>query len=653
MDDILRNEDEILDAMQHLSDISEDLDDVDADPNFFISSDEESGERRRTKLPVFLKVDPSVDPISTDEDDDTLYQSRNEYFSPKPSTSGEKFKSTTINIKAKKETRNKSCKKTTSKQSKSAKNTNKKTIPKKKPKIPWVNACILKKKIPFDKCHEKLPENIMNLDTPYAFFKYFFDENLLQKIVRESQLYLVQQDPNTNKSVTALEIQKYLGICIMMSIVRLPNVRCYWKESIGNSTIRETMGVNKFEFIRSILHFNDNFAAIPRGDPGHDRLHKLRPVVEALRSKFKSISLEEMLCVDEQMCATKAKNYLRQYLPKKPHKWGYKIYVLSGVSGFAYDIEIYTGQENDEALRPMGEPDLGSCANVVVRLSRCIPPNNHKLYFDNFYTSLPLLVHLANRNIHALGTVRRDRVPDNSLPPLSELKVKERGFCAENCTNVDGVEISCVVWKDNQCVTLLSSFVGTGKQCKVKRYNKKKREVEDVSCPDIVKVYNEHMGGVDKINSIIGRYKIRMKTKKWYMRLFYHLLDVTICNSWLLYIRVHRERGETEPMALAEFRESVALTMCKLGSNNTPKRGRPSTELDVALASKAKKPHVSALPPKEVRRDETGHWPIWNDSRLRCKMPNCKSRSFVSCVKCKITLCLNKDNNCFLKFHTM
>ncbi|XP_054259612.1 piggyBac transposable element-derived protein 2-like [Macrosteles quadrilineatus] len=411
------------------------------------------------------------------------------------------------------------------------------------------------------------------------------------------------------------------------------------------------MGVNKSEFIRSILHFSDNHKAIPRGQPGHDRLYKLRPVVEELRSKFKSVALEQKLCVDEQMCATKAKNYLRQYLPKKPHKWGYKIYVLSGVSGFAYDFEIYTGQGNDETLRLPGEPDLGSCANVVVRLTRCVSPQNHQIYFDNFYTSLPLIVHLAKKNIHALGTVRRDRIPGNKLPSETELKEKERGFSAENCVQVDDVEVYCVVWKDNKSVTLLSSFVGIGKQEQVDRFCKKKKVIQKVNCPQVVKSYNQHMGGVDKINSIIGRYKIRMKTRKWYLRLFYHLLDVTMCNSWLLYQRVCRDRGDINIMPLAEFRESVAITMCRLGSNITPKRGRPSTELDVALLTKSKKPHVSALPPKEVRKDQTGHWPIWNNNRLRCKLPDCESRSYVNCSKCNLTLCLNKDKNCFYKFH--
>lgn len=73
---------------------------------------------------------------------------------------------------------------------------------------------------------------------------------------------------------------------------------------------------------------------LPKDHPGHDRLYKIRLVVETLKNKFCSIPLEESLSIDEQLCSTKARHYLKQYMPMKPHKWGYKLFVLSGVSGF-------------------------------------------------------------------------------------------------------------------------------------------------------------------------------------------------------------------------------------------------------------------------------------------------------------------------------
>ena len=80
------------------------------------------------------------------------------------------------------------------------------------------------------------------------------------------------------------------------------------------------------------------------------------------------------------------------------------LFVISGVSGYTYDFEIFTGHENCPEKRITGEEDLGASANVVVRLSRVLPKNiYHKLYCDNYYTSLPVLVYLHKQGSTALG----------------------------------------------------------------------------------------------------------------------------------------------------------------------------------------------------------------------------------------------------------
>lgn len=80
----------------------------------------------------------------------------------------------------------------------------------------------------------------------------------------------------------------------------------------------------------------------------------------------------EALSVDEQICATKASNILRQYLPNKPQKWGYKLLVLCDDREFAYDFKIYIVMENNPDLRLPNEPDLATIANVI-QLARSIP----------------------------------------------------------------------------------------------------------------------------------------------------------------------------------------------------------------------------------------------------------------------------------------
>ena len=43
------------------------------------------------------------------------------------------------------------------------------------------------------------------------------------------------------------------------------------------------------------------------------------------------------------------------------------------------------------------------------------------------------------------------------------------------------------------------------------------------------------MGADDKIDALVGFYRLKMRNRKWYMRIFQHLLDVVCAQAWLLY----------------------------------------------------------------------------------------------------------------------
>ena len=158
------------------------------------------------------------------------------------------------------------------------------------------------------------------------------------------------------------------------------------------------------------------------------------------------------------------------------------------------------------------------------------------------------------------------------------------------------------------------------------------------------------MGGVDLLDSILGRYKISMRTRKWYCKIFYHLVDITIINAWLLYRRNERQIWNTATMSMEKFRAEIANCLCNVGLNDLKKRERPSS-LDRNLEQKKKKLSSTAIPPEDVRTDNFGYIPNWSNTRQRCKIPGCKGFSFIFCEKCKVHLCLNKNKNCFGNFH--
>lgn len=73
------------------------------------------------------------------------------------------------------------------------------------------------------------------------------------------------------------------------------------------------------------LCLRDENKRIKKGEAGYDPLYRTRTLIDQLNDRFDSIPQQARLCVDEQMCGTKMKHHLRQYMLNKPHKWGIKL----------------------------------------------------------------------------------------------------------------------------------------------------------------------------------------------------------------------------------------------------------------------------------------------------------------------------------------
>ena len=94
-----------------------------------------------------------------------------------------------------------------------------------------------------------------------------------------------------------------------------------------------------------------------------------------------------------------------------------------------------------------------------------------------------------------------------------------------------------------------------------------------VACPKLVKFYNMHMGSVDLLDSILGYYRIRIRSKKWYHQIVFHLPDLSIVNAWLLW-----KRKTNSDLPLIEFKLGIADRLCMVGKiPQTRGKGHPST----------------------------------------------------------------------------
>lgn len=478
------------------------------------------------------------------------------------------------------------------------------------------------------------PQNIgENAELPIDVFSCLFPDELFEKIVLETNLYATQENLRSGRSFVPTdlkEVMAFFGVNILMGMKKLPSYRDYWSShpELRDSFVSTIIPRRRFDWLLGNLHLNDNAQQVRRGEDGYDKLYKVRPLLTKLSETFAIYyAPTENVSIDESMILFKGRSFLKQYMPNKPIKRGYKIWVRASSSGYVDQFQFYTGKVADSPEKQLG-------ARVVTDLTRSLVGKFHKVYFDNFFTSLPLLRKLKKEHVYACGTIRKNR---SGLPNdlLADKYMKRGDF--DTRTTEDG--IAFVKWMDRRVVMLTSNFQSVGMIGEVDR---KKRDgvKERIKCPQIVKDYNTNMGFVDKADQLKSTYEISRKSKKWYHRIIFHFVDVTIVNAYIIYI----ERSPDANMDLKTFRVAVVNGLIGVG-NRGVKRGRPSVEAPI---SKFKK-----VVPIEKRVCEAEHMPIHGTSR-RCGMCSTKSqphRSKWSCSKCEIALCLNEKKNCFVDYH--
>ena len=490
--------------------------------------------------------------------------------------------------------------------------------------------------------------DVDNCETPLEYFKKFFSEDLLKEICLQSNLYSCTKYPNQPLGLTPIEFEQWLGIFILMSITRILNSRLHWSSFAFNDEISSIMTRKRWEEIRLNLHLGDNTTISQ-----NDELSKVRLLIDHLRSKFNKIPMLENLCVDEQIVPFKGGFTTKQYIENKPHKWGYKIFILADNEGLIYDFFPFTG--TIPGIDRFDVPDLGVGSNPVLQLCEVIPDHkDHKIYFDNWLTSFKLVDHLATRRIWASGTIQACPLPSLSSKNDKQLENPGCGIFDEQQINSQGFIQSVMKQLDNTAVCLSSSFLTSEPTLSFRKYDKVAKTFADVSVPNIISEYNKNITGVDQ-HSQQSYYRMSFRSKKYYIRLIFHLIDMTIVNSWKLLQRKEAKRkvDYSKRISLNEFKKKLSQSLMFSNKDIPKKRWFPSEESVQEQYEKKKKLSnaTKPLPEKATRTDGTEHWPSFHKTRGTCKYPGCSAKKYMYCMKCQVHLCCDREKNCFLAFH--
>ncbi|KAF9415610.1 hypothetical protein HW555_006818 [Spodoptera exigua] len=279
------------------------------------------------------------------------------------------------------------------------------------------------------------------LPSPRQYFALFFSDEIISDIVTQTNMYSVQK-LGRSINVNAKELNNSL-------LFIMPCYLDYWSTQLRYAPVADIMSLKKYQLIRRYIHFVDS------NEESLDRFQKVRPVVEKVRLNcLLSAEEENQFSIDEMTLPYKGKKAgnRRQYNAKKPKKWGFKAFVRSGVSGYIYDFLLYGGDDTFRNIQFTDrEETLGFGGKVVVALCQSIKNKPCFVYFDNYYTSLELVVYLRNElGIFSLGTIKSNRLRgcQNVIDDDKKMKKKGRGSFSQIVCNEN--KIAVVKWFDNK-----------------------------------------------------------------------------------------------------------------------------------------------------------------------------------------------------------
>lgn len=491
--------------------------------------------------------------------------------------------------------------------------------------------------------------------TPLDYFNQYFDNSFFEIVADQSNRRALQANHSKLLKATGEEYKRLVGAHIVSGCMRLPRLRMYYRPSLRVPAITQIKR-DRFFTLRNYMHFVDNLSVCAE-TKSKNRLWKIQPIIDIVRRKCMKIPLSKELSIDEQMIPFTGTTKLKQYVRGKPNPVGLKNFLLASADGMIHDFFIYQGANTWPDGKPNSKVGIGG--SVVLKLADNIP-RGHILYFDRYFTSLPLLEELMERDLTAVGTIQANRIPKNIFKKLStdkDLVKKGRGSFDELVRHDEKV---CIVkWMDNKSVLMASTAAGSNPVDTVKRWSKKDKKYVIVPRPFLVNAYNKSMGGVDTCDRLISYYRTSMRTVKWPVRVFWHFIDMAITNSWREYVRdkISIGEGKGNIMDLLHFRIYIGESLSSGADSNAHARSAnyDSENEDEPPPKKCKKLPVP-LPTPDVRKTGNLHLPICavddKNKFMRCRNKYCTGKTRFKCTKCDVFLCITPQRQCFMEFHT-
>jgi len=391
------------------------------------------------------------------------------------------------------------------------------------PRIPRFNGS------PFapQSAHSRKLFNLVNADefTPIQWFFEYLSIAFWVKIIE----FTNNQAQNNAEweTLTLPELWIFLAILFLRALKSPPSYRHLWNKDWKFSCptmAKLGMTVRRFEIIRKFLKFNNGI------ENTSDVYWRVRTIIEELRENCKRIlKLPKDLSLDETSPAFKGRTKLTISMRNKKSKKHFNIRAITTTNG-----SLYTFYLRQEELTPVtvGNDDYAKLTPIsksVVHLVNQLQENWHHIYVDNYYTNVHLFKYLYTHCKTVISGTWKEckEIPeclDLSNKELVQSKENQRLIAAIDCTNDDTQHSSLIV---TGC-----GFIGTkGKPVHyltTGRYDWTLKEggTKNKHRLDAIHDYNSLMHGNDILDSVLAKYSVYFRSKRWTMRLASWVIDI-------------------------------------------------------------------------------------------------------------------------------
>ncbi len=441
--------------------------------------------------------------------------------------------------------------------------------------------------------------------TPFQLLQLFLPQHLMEEFAGHTNAGAPDGWPPT----TADELYAFIGAHLFMGINRLPRTEMYWSASYSNPLLTSVFSRGRF---KDLLRYFRVVAPDPAAAP-RDPVPHIQSLAAKLNASFEANYIaSHNIAIDEAMVAYKGRSPIKQYIPSKPHKWGYKIYCLSS-DGYLLRFEVYAGKEEKSVD--------GATYDTVMRLIKGYENKQHVLYTDNWFTSPTLLHDLQSKGIRLCGSVRSNR---KGMPPIpkEELSALEQGKWIQRQKG----DTSLAVWKDQKIVWVLYNHCSPLEVASLDRWNDFGARVA-IDCPRALRDYFYHARSVDILSQLHYSYFPGRKARRCWPRLAWWLLDMCIINAFKLWSSAAVHPGQLR------FREELMHDLLqRLPPAQAPRKRGASLRPAHALASEHFPEHVG-----EKR-----------DCVVCSHRPENRVQSRIVCHACQVHLC---TGSCFSTYH--